>query len=229
MHALARIFAGFCFLLAPLLHFSLPMATIQLLLMGLVIAFLLGASSALLSSVRLLAWLVAPTMILHALFSPGEFLIPGIPVTKEGMTAGIRFSLHLTVIFIAAVQFSRLLTRQEWYSLICAMPYFGEKMAPYVLLVDYSGERVRKVVADALKHWKGSGGGVAGLPDELLLLPNRVLDMSRQHAESIWESWEQRMERIEHAANVATVSVPASLLAVVIGGLMLWLDYFEGH
>lgn len=202
--------------------------TLQLLLMILITSWLLDAYLALLKAARLLVWIVVPTIVLHALFTPGEFLLSLLPITYEGIRNGVVISLHLSAMFVAAIQLSRLLSRNEWYRLLFSLPYAGKRLPSYVFVIERGFEPVRKRSAEAMSRWKMEGKGLRMLVVELGSLPGAVMEMSRELARTTWNNWGQSVETIAVAENRTGISVTASLLAVVAGILFVCLNYLKG-
>lgn len=228
MHIASRLFAGSCMFLAVLGNGSPISLILQLLLMILITGCLLEAGSSLLKATRLLVWIVIPTVVLHALFTPGEYLFSLLPITYEGIRNGIVISLHLSAIFVAAIQLSRLLSRNEWYRLLFSLPYAGKRLPSYVFIIELSFDPVRKTATEAMSRWRSNGKGLRKLVTELSSLPGAVMKMSRELAQMTWDSWYQSVEEISAAENRAIRSVTASMLAVVAGILFVCLNGLKG-
>jgi len=225
VHLVSRIFVGITLLLTSVLNHSPVTALLQLLVAAVMLLWPLRCGLALARSLKMLAWLVVPTIVLHAAFTPGEMLFPelSLPVTREGIKAGLWFSLHLSTIYVAAVLFARLLVRHEWYRMIASLPALGPKLLPYMLLLEHVGAGVREVTAQAMNGWRGDGSRLSTLAATLAELPVRVMSRSRDYAEGLWNGWDEKIRQLQQPEGTK-LSYVGTLMTLMLG-LMIWALY----
>lgn len=227
LHTASRVFAGVTVLLTAAMNQSLAIAFAQLLIVSLALLWPMQCALMLKRSYTLLVWLVLPILVMHMLFTPGEMLLPGypLPVTKEGLWSGIWFSLHISVIFIAAVMLSNLLSRHEWTRMIISIPYLGSRLLPYIIMSGTAEESVRSITRKSVSAWREKGAGLAGLAGYLVRLPVAVLAHSNEFAISVWEQWDNHVEKLQQADS-RNRSVP-EVISIVIFGVAVWILYFS--
>jgi hypothetical protein len=151
-HPAARFLAGGSLLFAAILCHSLLLSVSYLMLSVCLIFLIEGGWLTIIRLLGLLRWFIIPIILLHALLSPGELIMPGVPVpvTWEGVNQGIWLSLHLSTIFAAALLFSRLLLRSEWMRGILLLPFAGKKTIVFQMMMG-----VMKInITEELRHLK---------------------------------------------------------------------------
>lgn len=222
VHLISRIFVGITLLLTSVLNQSPITALLQLLVAATILLWPLRCGLALARSLKMLAWFVVPTIILHAAFTPGEMLFPdlSLPVTLEGLKTGLWFSLHLSAIYVAAVLFSRLLVRHEWYRTIAALPFLGRTLLPYMLLLEHVGSGVREVTAQAMNGWRRDGRRMTALAATLAELPAQVMSRSRDYAGDIWNGWDEEIRQLQQP-ELAVLSYVGTWITLMVG-LTIW-------
>lgn len=223
-HAGARLFAGSSLLLVATLGNSLPMLLLQLSVLILIHALLDQGSKRLGRAFALLRWLLIPIVLLHLLFTPGELLIAGMawPVSVEGLQSGLWYALHLAVIFFAAMLLSILLRREEWVALFVAMPVFGARLLPYVILMERSLAHTQAMVESAYAAWRNGDRGFRSFMAYLTILPVQAYAESHQLARDVWESWDQYLERLLSAEAGHQSRLLPSLAVTTCGIVMIW-------
>lgn len=222
MHTASRLFIGITFLLTAVLNRSVVLALLQLSLFILVLLIYADGWRRILRAMTLLRWLLLPIILLHALFTPGALIIAGMawPVSVEGLQAGFWFSLHLLVIFFAAMLFSQLLTRREWISVVLKTPLLGRAILPYALLMNRCWQRIRLMLSDEYEIWRSEKRGLRSLLLHLGAMPVHALRMSREVASDIWRDWDQQVMKLTDAEGKQHVSVVATVSALSIAMLM---------
>lgn len=224
MQLLLRLICGITFLSATALNHDAIVALIQLTLLLYLLLLHLKATDAVIRTSRLLIWIVAPTLVAHALFTPGELILSeyAVPVSVEGVNTGLWFSLRFALLFLAALALSRLLGRREWYTILSGIPRIGNRLTVYILLLEHSKKEVGSVIGEAISQWRGEGGGIGRLIAGLVALPATVLAGSHSAAESVWHDWERHvgmLNREEHAWSGSA----ADRNVVVVVAVAMWL------
>lgn len=103
-------------------------------------------------ALRVLRWFLIPILVLHVVFSGGERLWPewGMPLSLDGLKAGIWLCLKLMTFYSLAMLLSRLMRREEVLSLLAALPNLGARLYPYTL----SMHIVRHSVQSSLNQFR---------------------------------------------------------------------------
>ncbi len=164
---------------------------------------------------KLLVWFIVPILILHALFSPGQLLLPGtgIPVTEEGLHLGLLLSARLAAMFTAAMLMFRMLSQAEWMHVIVAVPMIGKRMLPFVWMIrpmqQQVGFRLRLIQRQygLRRHWRM-------LPQVLLSACAQALATATPVSRTLWLRWPAQVEL--HSAYRYT-GMPARLSSLLLG------------
>jgi len=222
----SRALLGISLLLTSALNDLFPIAVIQLLISVSLLIIMTSGGSLLKESARLLCWLVVPILLLHALFTPGELLVKGmaIPVSIEGVQLGGWFALHLMVIFLSALVFSRLLSKEEWISFMLRVPGWGEKAVPYILLLEPGLKKSREIVRREYADWCACGKKFRQFPVHINIALTDTLNENRKDASELWHDWDQRVLSIpdgSHSGNHGMATAVAVIAAVAIWALYL--------
>jgi len=146
-----------------------------------------------------------------------------VPVSIEGLQSGLWFSLHLTVIFFAAIVFSRLLTNGEWMRVILNIPLAGEKILPYAVLMERGRGGMQTMLHDELSEWRRHGTDLRHLVIHLVVLPAKALNQCREHAHEVWNNWERYSSAIMNDEPGRSISMFATMVALAAGAFMWWL------
>ncbi len=140
---------------------------------------------------KLLRWCIVPILLLHILFSSGQYLFPGmpIPLTREGLMRGLQLSIHLSSIFFSASFLFLCLRQHEWFKFILALPFIHhEKSVSYMLTMMPMRNSVKAVVDGfqqqwhLRKHWKD-------VPLLLVSIFRSTLAAASDQAEQLWLRW----------------------------------------
>lgn len=180
-------------------------------------------------ALSLLRWLVLPIILLHAFFTPGALILSGMawPVSIEGLQSGLWFSLHLIVIFFAAMLFSRLLTQKEWINGSLKIPRMGHSMVPYALLMNLCWQQIRLMLGDVYSVWRKEDRRLSTLFVHLGDMPVQAMSVSHEVAINIWHDWDQQVIDLMDKRDHQHVSAIATLLALITG-LLMWFGTFFG-
>ncbi len=228
MHLISRLILGMTLLLTAAFNDSVYMTLFLLLISLLLLNMMQSGARLLRESCRLLSWLVIPIVVLHAFFTPGELLLTGMsfPVSVEGIQLGSWFAFHLVVMFLAALTFSRLLGRDEWIYIMLRIPALGERVVPYVLLLEAGLNRSRQITRREQESWRASGGRVRQLPVHITVALTDMLSDSRKDAGELWHCWDQRVASVsivglsDNGVRLKATTV-AVLTTVIIWSLFL--------
>ena len=150
------------------------------------------------------------------------------PVSVEGLQAGFWFSLHLTVIFFAAILFSQLLTQREWIKGSLKVPLMGQALLPFALLMNRSRQRIRSILGDKYSLWRKEKLGLRNLLVHLGAMPVHAMGASREIAGDIWSDWDQQVMELIGEKERQHVSVVASVSALCVALLMWFSTLFGG-
>lgn len=229
MHIASRLFVGATFLLTAVLNHSIAIALLQLTLFVLVMLNYENGRKRIFRAISLLRWLVLPIILLHALFTPGALILSGMawPVSIEGLQSGVWFSLHLIVIFFAAMLFSQLLTQREWINGSLKIPRIGHAMVPYALLINRCWQRIRLMLGDVHSVWRKEDRRLRTFFIHLGTMPVQAMRISHEVAIEIWYDWDQQVIDLVDKKDHQHVSAIATLLALITG-LLMWFGTFFG-
>jgi len=177
---------------------------------------------------RVMRWFLVPILVLHALLSPGQLLMPEwfIPISREGLMQGIRLSLHLSAVFFVAMLMFRLLRRAEWLRYILFLPYLGQRLAVYVWMMNSMKINMSIVLAD-LRMQFGLRRDIKRSVLVLLAAFQQALADASDHAAMLWLRWPERIVGLtEHENTGSAHYYMASVLLALLGSaafLQAWL------
>lgn len=226
MHVGSRIFAGICFLLAAAANQQVIMALLQLAISVTILVLLERSVFIILKSVKLMAWIVVPTLLLHAVFTPGELVTSNaaISVSIEGLRSGFWFALHLIVLFFSAVLLSKLLTYREWIHILLHVPVAGRRLLPYALLLESLREGVGSQLQSEASEWRSQGMGIRNFASKMVLILVQGLKQGRSSASRLWHDWDQQVATMQKPELNRKVDVLPTMTAIIAGMLMCYLS-----
>ncbi|MDX8405712.1 MAG: hypothetical protein R8K50_06115 [Mariprofundus sp.] len=203
---------------------SVLLSLLITLLAAVLIRFIDGTWLTLMRMARLLSWFIIPILLLHALFSPGQLLLPstGLAVTVEGLLQGVQLSSRLLAMFVSAMLMFRMLSYTEWLTAIVAVPILGGKLLPFVWMIHPMQQQVRQRLGlmqqqyRLRREWRM-------LPQILLGACYQSLIVSSQVARSVWLRWPQQV--VTHRSLSEQYDYPLSLLLAIIGIACLLLAW----
>lgn len=216
-HAPARLFVGLAFL-GTALGVSTVGHALALLAGILVMLLLVGLPGRhVLRAVKVLAFLMLPILALHMWLAPGRIWLAGISV--EGLERGGWLSLHLVLMYFAAMLFSRMLTLPEWMALtaLCG----GRRLQSHLMLLMPLARQVRWRMQWLGRQWRRRGGW-RQLAPSLAAAMGECLSISQYQADVLWLRWPTggRPAGFFTAPPLAT-AWPATLLLVLVGAGVL--------
>jgi len=230
MHPISRLILGMTLLLTTALNTSIYIALFQLIISLTLLNLMESGVRVFRESIHLLCWLVVPIVVLHVFFTPGELLLKSvnIPISIEGIQLGSWFALHLVVMFLSALAFSRLLGKDEWIALMLRIPGWGERAVPYVLLLEAGLKRSRQITRREQENWRACGSGVRKLPTHITVALTDVLSESKNDAGELWRCWDQRVSSISiDPFSVNHAQLKATMVAVIVI-VIIWSVYLAG-
>lgn len=227
---LSRVALGISLLLTTALSDLFYIAAIQLLISVSFLIVMTSGGRLLRDSARLLCWLVIPILLLHVLFTPGELLVKGtaIPVSIEGIQLGGWFAFHLVAIFLSALVLSRLLSKEEWVSFMLRVPGWGERLVPYVLLLESGLKKNREIVRREYANWHSRSRKMRQLPVHITTALTDTLNESRNDASELWRDWDQRVLSILDGSQSGKQRRSMATAMAVIAATIIWMIYLAG-
>ncbi|MDT8375994.1 MAG: hypothetical protein RQ867_04555 [Mariprofundaceae bacterium] len=228
---LSRVLLGLSLLLTAALNGSFYIAAIQLLISVSFLTIMTSGARLLKESARLLCWLVIPILLLHALFTPGELLVKGmpVPVSFEGVLLGGWFAFHLIVIFLSALVFSRLLGKEEWVGFMLRMPGWGDRLVPYALLLESGLKKNREIVRREYARWCSGGKKFRQLPVHITTALTDTLNENRKGASSLWHDWDHHVASVVGDPDSGKQFRPMVTTVVVAAAVIVWMLYLAGR
>lgn len=198
-----------------------------LLCCSLLILYLQGLPlRAFIKSFRLLLWLFVPTVLFHGLFSPGLYIQSPvyIPLTVEGLARGLHLSIHIALIFFAAMLLYRTLSIAEWYSCLNKLPK-ANTLQPYFLLIPQLRMRLYTILVEQKQSWRAMEQRWLHLPDMLVSSIQAMLSASQEEAELLWNNWETRLATIYTQPIVLWTIRDIGYIALILFGWgFIWLS-----
>lgn len=146
-------------------------------------------------SFRLLFWFYLPILLLHGLMTPGTFVHTPvyIPLSIEGLSQGLYLSIHITLMFFAAILVFKVLNRADLNSLLDMNPSVGNNVKPYVLLLVSLQKGAVETISEKHQQWKDMESKWLSLPDMMLESIQGVLHMGKYEAKQLWLHWDERI------------------------------------
>ncbi len=126
---------------------------------------------------RLLRWLLLPLLLLHMLFTPGTFFIPGIPVSREGVNNGLLLAVHLAAMVYAAMLLSRLITLPVLWPLASRIPVIARLLPLYLHVWPELWQHMQQAARHQQQRWHNSGKHWRQLPG---LIADMVVETDRR-------------------------------------------------
>jgi hypothetical protein len=189
-HPAARFLAGCSLLIAAIICHSLWLSFSYLILSVCLIFLIEGGWLTIIRMLKLLRWFIIPIILLHALLSPGELIMPGVPVpvTWEGVNQGFWLSLHLSTIFAAALLLSRVLKRSEWMRGVLHLPFVSKKIIVFQMMMVAMKTNITEQLRHLKCQWKlRSDWRMAAV--FLLAAFRMALAAGREQARMLWLRW----------------------------------------
>jgi len=189
-HIASRLMLGGGWLFLAVTTTSFWICLILVLLAAIFLRILDGNWITVLRVLRLLRWFVIPILLLHAFFTPGQWLFPNVPVaiSKEGLMRGIWLSVHLIGMYGMAILMFRLLKWHEWFQLLLTWPQLGNRLAlPLLMMIS-----MKKNSADLLTQLRlqlALRSDWRRMPQLLLGAFKQALSDAGSHARILWLRW----------------------------------------
>jgi len=147
---------------------------------------------------QLLRWILIPTIVLHAVFTPGAWLFPHffIPISREGLQLGLNLALHWAAIFTLAMLLAYLFPIQHWLRMLAHVPWLHRELYPYLCLFPRMNRVVRALIRRHYRYWNRLSWRhpmhkLAQLPHHILSLLLQMQTHSQRAAKQLWEHWGQ--------------------------------------
>jgi len=147
-----------------------------------------------------LRWILLPTFVLHAAFTPGALLAPEwLPwLTREGIQWGWTLCWHWVAIFMWAMGAGRLLPLAVCLQGLTHTPRLHAQLEPYLRLFPAMNIKVRVLIRRHYRQWQTSSHKIQNLPQQLATLLHHILNHADRHAIYIWQHWDE----VSHTSQV---------------------------
>ncbi|MDQ6975505.1 MAG: hypothetical protein Q9M22_02945 [Mariprofundaceae bacterium] len=159
------------------------------LLAALLLCYTDAGASVLWQAWRLLRWLLLPIVVLHAVFTPGAFLMPGWPFTYEGLSRGSWLALHLAALYLSAMLFSRLLSLHVLMRLAAFNAHTKRLMPIYIRLFPAIMRGIQGAIKQHAQQWREQGSKIRQLPTVLHQLVVTMEQLSYVAASQVARNW----------------------------------------
>lgn len=191
-YPVSRLLLGFALLFLSLTTTSIWLCLFLAVISAVMIRLLDGNWATSLRVLGLLRWFVLPILLLHSLFTPGELLLPGFPVSvsREGLVQGIWLSVHLITIYALAMLMFRLLSREEWLRIILLLPRIGERVMVQVLMMISMKNHMAELLS-YLRQQYGLRHDWKKIPLLLMSAFRQALVDASAYAQMLWIRWPQ--------------------------------------
>jgi len=147
---------------------------------------------------QLLRWILIPTLLLHAIFTPGALIFPQffIPISQEGLQLGGSLALHWAAIFTLAMLLGRLFPVEQWIQGVSQFPRLHRIVYPYLCLFPRMNLLIRALIRRHYRHWNSLPWAhplqkIAQLPPQLLSLLLQMRQHAQRCAKYVWQHWQQ--------------------------------------
>ncbi len=187
----ARLFAAVSFFLAVLCNHRFDLGLVQLAASLILLRVACRNFDAIISSLKLLLWLLVPIIVLHALFSPGELLVAGMwpSVSREGVVLGLELGARLLLLYFSGMLLLYALDQREWLQQLICIPFFGIYLVEGLVLFVPLQNHIQSIFRTSISALKVSG--IHGWR-RVLIAPEvfaRSLYQGRMLARQLWLRW----------------------------------------
>lgn len=115
-------------------------------------------------------------------------MLPGLPMTWEGVNQGVWLSVHLGSIFAAALLLSRLLQRAEWLQAIMLLPFANKRIIVFRMMMIAMQIHISAQLRHLKQQWSlRSDWRMAAV--FLLASIRMALAIGREQARMLWLRW----------------------------------------
>lgn len=224
IHPASRFLLGLALLSLATATSAVAYGVLLVLLSALFLRTVDAGWSRVIRTLGLLRWFVIPILILHACFSPGRFIFPGVPLplTWEGITQGLYLSVHLAAIFFTATALFLCLNRREWFKAILNLPVINRELAVYVVMIAPLRGSVGCMLQLLRQKWQLRKGWIE-FPLILVSAFRSTLAVAAEHSRQLWLRWP--VHPLLDGPLPASSSLIVNLLCATVGGLgvvMAW-------
>ena len=195
---LGRLIFGICILASAIMVRDAWPALMLLLATIPVVRLMAGTWEPCRNAWRVLRWLLIPIVLLHLVFTPGTIIFPQIGgPSYEALHLVAWLSLRLSLIFMAAMVFSRMLSIDEWAELLLAMPYAGPRLYPYLRLMFPMRASMERIIRTYRQQWcmRRQGVSVNDLANLLGGVFVNVMAWSERQGMMLWLRWGEQEKR----------------------------------
>ena len=205
-YVVSRLMMGFGLLFLAVSATSLWFALLLAVFAAVIVRLLDGDWRTSFRLLRLLRWFIIPILLLHMLFTPGQLLLPGLPigVSREGLMRGLWLSVHLASMYAMAILMFRLLSQAEWLRLIMRLPHSGERLMIQAFMMMSMKQQMGTLLL-YLRQQLRLRYGWKKLPALLMTAFRHALADASIHAQILWLRWPQ------YPSVLATVSAENSI------------------
>lgn len=146
---------------------------------------------------QMLRWLLIPTLVLHAIFTPGALIFPHffMPISYEGLALGASLAWHWASVFTLAMVLGYLFPAQHWLNAMVRFPRLYKLLYPYLHLFSRMNLLIRALLRRHYRKWKKDAHKITQFPHYMLSLLQRMQYYSKRSALYLWIHWEQVAER----------------------------------
>jgi len=177
-------------------------------------------------SFKLLLWFFIPTILFQGLFTPGVMVQTPVylPLSIEGLTRGFYLSMHIAMMFFAALAVFRTFSKQSWLHMMAASPLFALAM-PYVQLLFTLKHEVKYILGSQKQRWQKQERKWSKLPDMLVDSIQMVIQASKSTALDLWQFWDERLSQPmeEQPMIVANNQLILYVSFLCLGWLVFWV------
>ncbi|MDQ7003404.1 MAG: hypothetical protein Q9N67_00150 [Ghiorsea sp.] len=150
-----------------------------------------------------LTWLFLPIFIFHGFFTPGIMVqYPFyLPVSEEGLLRALHLSIHLGLVFFAALIAFRVFSKAEWFTILDRTKYASD-LKPYVYLIAALRIEMMQVLQCRKKEWLEMEDRWFQLPQVLFFIIHNMISQAKEQAFRLWTGWDLVMREVERGAVV---------------------------
>jgi len=169
---------------------------------------------------QMLRWLLIPTLVLHAIFTPGALIFPHffIPISNEGLALGATLAWHWASIFTLAILLGYLFPAQHWLDAMIHFPRLYHALYPYLRLFPRMNLLIRALLRRHYRQWKKRSHKITQFPPAILSLLQCMQYYSKRSALHLWVHWADIAEpkSTRHTATIKKQGLAWSIVLVLL-------------
>ncbi|MDQ6990107.1 MAG: hypothetical protein Q9M11_00030 [Mariprofundaceae bacterium] len=179
---------------------------------------------------QLVRWILIPTLLLHAIFTPGALIFPHffIPISQEGVALGGNLALHWLAMFTLAMLLGHLFPIDQWIRAVSHYPRLHRMLYPYLCLFPRMNLLVRALIRRHYRRWNQTPWlqavqKISQLPPLFLSLLVQMQHYSERCAKHLWQHWEPVNFPPDFSLRIKSDGIQQAYLLRSIFIMLVWI------